>query len=494
MQRVLTAPLGPGLRLEERLAARGPLRRGERARLALAVRNLGASRANEVVVNDRLPPELEYVRGSARRGGAPVPDVGGHSPFAHGPAQIGRNVGSVPPGASVELSYEVRARRPIADAARLALGGRISSREDIVPHPANPPPPASLEQLRERIGRLPGVGAADELAFAELSPGSLRSASRSVERPVKVFGFDRAYLEHYPAIRLAAGSPASGSALLSPEAARALGARPGSTVVLRLPGGVRPLRLRVGGVADLSRARALFDSRKATKLEDFLYVPDSVVISPRLFEREVVSAFRRAIAARGRALGVKSPPTLEVDVPRRALPAGLRPGRGAGTDPGGGAAHQVDCARPGLPARQRVQRAGRGARGRGHRQAHVPVPRPPRAAAGSVPGRVRRHHPRRHPAPRAGQPALARGPPRAPAADARLPDRGAGGSRLAARDPGRLPDRPGSPGSGGALRDRGRAAGAVGLAVGRGRDPDHRPGPLPTRAAGAGKGGERRAP
>jgi putative ABC transport system permease protein len=93
-----------------------------------------------------------------------------------------------------------------------------------------------------------------------------------------------------------------------------LGTAPGGAVELALPGGARPLALRVGGIADLSRARVLFNSRKGTKLEDFLYVADSVVVSPDVFRKRVVPAFRAATAARGNALAVKSVPILEVDV------------------------------------------------------------------------------------------------------------------------------------------------------------------------------------
>lgn len=314
MNRVLGSPLGEGLRLEERLTPGGALGTGDRARMALTVRNLGAAPVNEVVVNDTLAPPLEYVPGSARQGGTPIPDANGQSPFSHGPAQIGGGIGSVPPGASIELTYLVRARSPVRNAAAVPQHGTISSRENQVPDPANRPRLLSLAELRDRVAGIAGVVTADQLAFAELPAGSLRSGGRRVDRPVKVFGFDRAYAQHHPSIRLAAGSFGPDSALLSPEASRALGARPGDSLALSLPGDKRPVRLSVGGIADLSRAKPLFNSRKGTKLEDFLYIPDSIVISPQLFQRRVVPAFRRAIAARGRALGVKSPPTLEVDV------------------------------------------------------------------------------------------------------------------------------------------------------------------------------------
>lgn len=56
MQRVLTSPLGEGMRLEQQLGSHGPLHPGERASMQLTVRNRGLTPANEVVVNDKLPP------------------------------------------------------------------------------------------------------------------------------------------------------------------------------------------------------------------------------------------------------------------------------------------------------------------------------------------------------------------------------------------------------------------------------------------------------
>lgn len=115
--------------------------------------------------------------------------------------------------------------------------------------------------------------------------------------------------------------------MLSPEAARSLGVGVGDVVELRLPSGAAPAQLSVGGIADLSRARPLFNSREGLKLEDFLYIPDSIVISPDDFQRLVVPAFRDAGATRGSALAVKAPPTLEVDVQLERSPLNSDPGR-----------------------------------------------------------------------------------------------------------------------------------------------------------------------
>ncbi|HSJ46274.1 MAG TPA: FtsX-like permease family protein [Euzebyales bacterium] len=327
VQRVMTSPLGEGIRLEQQLVESGPMRTGDRARMELTVHNLGAATANEVLINDKLPPELEYVLESARRDGEPIPDESGQSPFAHGPGLIGLNLGAVEPGATVRLAYDVEARRPVAAPADLPVRATIATREDVVPDPANLPRLVPLDQLRDRIAAIPGVAAANQLAFAQVPPGALRSGGVTIDRSVKIFGFDATYAHQYPAIRLVNGDFDADGALLSSEAARALGVRLGDQVELDVPGARQPARLRVSGTVDLSRARTLFNSRTGRKLEDFLYIADSIVLSPQTFDRIVIPAFRDAIAARGNALAVKSPPTLEVDVHIVRAPLNADPGR-----------------------------------------------------------------------------------------------------------------------------------------------------------------------
>jgi putative ABC transport system permease protein len=83
-------------------------------------------------------------------------------------------------------------------------------------------------------------------------------------------------------------------------------------VRLKLPGRKRKLKLPVSGTVDLSSARPLFYSRKTNQLEDFLYVADSVVVTPAIFEHSILPAFRKAAATRGAT--IKSLPLLEADV------------------------------------------------------------------------------------------------------------------------------------------------------------------------------------
>lgn len=310
MQRVLTSPLGGGLRLEERVSARGSIEAGQTVTVTLRVVNGGADPAHDVAVGDEPVPPLRYVAGSARLNGAPLSDEGGRSPLAQGLAGLGRNIGTIAPGATATIAYMARADRAVL-VRELRLRARVSSRESIVPTPANGAREWTLEELRAQIETIPGVAAADGLAFVDLPPGSLRARGVTVREPVRVFAFDRRYRDHYPSIRIATGSLRSGAAMLSAEASRALGIGPGGSVVLRLPAG-RTLSLPISGVADLARARPLFYSRRSRKLEDFLYVPSSVIVSPSVFARTIIPAFRTESAALGGV--VKNLPVEEVDV------------------------------------------------------------------------------------------------------------------------------------------------------------------------------------
>jgi putative ABC transport system permease protein len=313
MQLVDDGSQGAALQFTERLPGPAVLRRGQQARIELTLHNLARVPANEVVVRDDPPPGLRFVRASARRDGAPIHGAGVANPFSQGPAGTGLNIGTVAPGATVRLTYAVRALRPVADTGRLRFGGRLSTREDVVPVASNAAAPLTAEQLRARLARIAGVAAADTLSFVDLPPGSLRSGSLAVPGPVRIFAFDDRYRRHYPSIRLAAGGFAAGSAVLSAEAARTLGPdRRPRRVDVRLPARAAPLSLPVSGIVDLGRAKPLFYSRRTTKLEDFLYVPDTIVVDPATFRRSVLPSFQAANARRGSAF--KSLPVAELDL------------------------------------------------------------------------------------------------------------------------------------------------------------------------------------
>lgn len=312
MQQVLDAPVEGGLRLEERVSARGGVRAGQTLTITLTLRNASPVPATEVVVSDEPPAPLGYLRGSTLRDGRPLRDVGGQSPLAQGLARVGRNLGTVAPNATMTISYRARARRAIADASRLRLTATVSSTENLAPIRANAPAPLTTEQMRARMARIAGVAHVDTFAFVDLPPGALRVGPVAIPRPVRVFGFDSGYQRHHPAVRVTPGTLRPGSAVLSVEAARALHAGPGAAVRVRLPGGGSPLLLPLAGTADLSTAKPLFYSRKSSNLEDFVYVPDSIIVGEATFRRAIIPAFRSA-AARGGAT-VKESPLVELDV------------------------------------------------------------------------------------------------------------------------------------------------------------------------------------
>ncbi|HEX6787296.1 MAG TPA: FtsX-like permease family protein, partial [Acidimicrobiales bacterium] len=319
MQRVLSSPLGRRLTFTEQLSAPAPVAAGAPVTVTLTVANDGSNPAHEVVVNDEPPPPLSYVQGTTTVDGVPQPDVAGQSPLAQGLARSGLNIGTVEPGRTVTFTYQAIANQPVADLAALTPKGRLSSREDVVPLPANAPPPVGLDDLAAEAGRIPGVTAADGLTFVDLPPGSLRAGGRTVDRPVRVFAFDEAYPRHHPSVRIVSGGLTADTATLSAEAARALGTELGAEITIDLPGGAPPLAVPVGGVADLARANPLFGSRKSSELEDFLYVPNSVIVSPSTFATSILPAFQAATAQEGSVLKTFPVQELDVQVDRERL-------------------------------------------------------------------------------------------------------------------------------------------------------------------------------
>jgi putative ABC transport system permease protein len=312
MQRVLTAPLGQDVRLTERVSPARRLQPGDTVRVELVLANDGRRPANEVVVRDEPPAPLAYVPGSTTVDRARVPDPGGDSPLAQGPAKLGLNLGAVPAKASVMVAYKARAVSALDSATSLDLHATFSSRELVTPVQANAPGPAGLPELTRRIAEAPGVATADQLSFVDLPPDALRASSRPAAGAVRVFGFDDLYRQHDDSIRIVSGSYQPGHGLLSAEAARALSVGPGGVVRVDLPGLDRPLSVPISGITDLSRAKSLFYSRQGQQLEQFLYVRNAVVVEPRVFAEAIVPAFQKTTTSGDDV--VKSRPILEVDI------------------------------------------------------------------------------------------------------------------------------------------------------------------------------------
>ena len=71
IQRVLTAPLGGGIRLGKTVGSRS-LDAGATSRVTLTVANHGIAAEHEVVVRDRSAAPLSYVRDSTTLDGNPI--------------------------------------------------------------------------------------------------------------------------------------------------------------------------------------------------------------------------------------------------------------------------------------------------------------------------------------------------------------------------------------------------------------------------------------
>ncbi len=217
----------------------------------------------------------------------------------------GSTSGPLPGEPRTRSPTSARANRSVADVAALRPPGH-----DLQPRGRRPATGqrrrrrSTLDQLRARIARIPGVAAADALSFVDLPPGVAASReARPCAEPVRVFGFDRRYQAALPL------DPSRRPARSSTVAAAERRGRPGAGGRARRHGradraGPTRRRCRCPSAASpISRGpQPLFSSRKSTKLEDFLYVPNSVVVSPATFENAIIPAFQAASAARGPVL------------------------------------------------------------------------------------------------------------------------------------------------------------------------------------------------
>ena len=311
MQLVLTAPLGGGIRLEQAIPA-GALDRGDSTVVTLTITNDGLAAAHEVVVRDYPPTPHSYVPGSTTLDDAPVEDADGSIPLHQGMAGIGLNLGTLEPGATRRISYVLRAAESVRSTADLLGNASISSREAITPAAANAPPAESLMTLAERVATVPGVQAANALVLADLEDGALTANGTSVPGHVKLLAFDERYQSNYPSLKIVSGGMDPSGTLISAETARALQVSEGDIVTIVLPGGAEPLPLVVSGIADLSAAKPLFESRESSRLEEFLYVPFTAIVGHDVYRDHVEPAFEAAVAARGTA--INSVPLEELDI------------------------------------------------------------------------------------------------------------------------------------------------------------------------------------
>jgi len=323
MQRVLADPLGNKVRLTQQIDP-SRLQPGQRGHVTLVLANNSSHPANEVVIRDEPIPPLSYVPNSMTIDGSRMPDYGGEFPLSQGEANLGLNLGTVRPKSKVTLAYDVVADSAVESVPSLGPSASFSSREIGVPVKANTSEPRSLDELTRQIGQIPGVARAEPLSFVDLDPGSLSAGAKRLPEATRVFGLDNRYLEQDPSIRIVEGSYEPGSGLLSAEAARALSIGPGGVVQIRVPGMSQPLSVRISGITDVSRAKSLFYSREGKRLEQFVYVRNSVIVAPEVFPKTIIPAFQNVATAPGTVL--RSQPILEVDVFMEREPLDADPG------------------------------------------------------------------------------------------------------------------------------------------------------------------------
>ncbi len=314
MQLVATQPIGAALTMTQTVGSPDHLAAGGETSVALEISNTGEVEAHDVTIRSRPVDGLTVVPQSAEVDGTPIVEIDGN-PFSHGLGQIGFNLGTLAPGDSRHLGYRVTAGREVR-VDDTTLQPTYSSRENPIPVAANEPPLVDLRELAIRIAALDGVAAASPLSITDLGTSRLTGAGSTASGPAKIFAFDDAYASRDDTIQMVDGALSADGAVLSAEAAAALHLSLGDTVSVRLPDD-STIDLVVTGIADLSRARSLFSSRRGGDLETFVYTANSVVVSPGTFADIVQPAFDRAAAGGGR---IKAPPIREVDI---ALNRGL---------------------------------------------------------------------------------------------------------------------------------------------------------------------------
>ena len=307
MQRILTETVGGDIRMALTLEPGDATKPGDRVTVRIAVINQGEVPANEVTVRSAPLAGLEFVPGSAVVAGTAVQVES--NPFSSGLTKAGLNIGTIPAKGSVAISYQAVVTGAV-EVSPQTFPSTFSTREAQYPIAANSDDRTSLDDLLAQIRAVGGVTFAEPLFLADLPAGAL-SAQTPVGGAARVFGFDADYTSHDRTVKIVAGAQVPGNAMISAEAAAALGVGIGDSVTLDLPDGTRT-KLAVSGITALTQARALFSSRRGADFETFVYVPNSLVIDTKAFADIVMPAFARATTGRGKR--VKAPPVREIDI------------------------------------------------------------------------------------------------------------------------------------------------------------------------------------
>lgn len=307
MQRILTKT-SADLQLDLFISSSGPQASGSVVEVAMSFKNNSSTPANEVVIRSLPNDSLKYVLGSALLNNQAI-NPGQGNPFASGTVKSGLNIGTVAPGAVVELHYRVELLSNSA-VSEQSIDTSFSTREVLYPVKANHYKQLAQADIADRIRKLHGIKFAEQLSIADLAPGSLHSATTAAGT-ARIFGFDSSYPQHDKSVKILKGSGQPRAAMISAEIADKLSLGIGDSILIDLPDNTK-ITKTISGIVDLSGARSLFSSRQGADLETFVYVPNSVVLDIQSFSKDILPAFDRASTTRGER--IKSQPIREIDI------------------------------------------------------------------------------------------------------------------------------------------------------------------------------------
>jgi putative ABC transport system permease protein len=308
MQRILSERIGGTVMLTQKLTQEGTIKAGDKIHVELELVNAGDFTANDVTVRSRTASELHYVPGSAMLDGRSITGYE-DNPFAHGPGKTGYNIGTIAPGDVHRFSYTLTSDSDVS--VEDTIHASFSTRESVTPVAANQPRPATLDELAVLIKQIEGIKYIDQLSYAELGNNKISYNGSFSPGMCRIFGIKKSYADHDKTISIIEGELTNKGAVLSVEAARSLGAEIGDTVSVLLPDN-STFEVSITGIADLSRARTLFNSRRGADLESFLYRPSSIIVHADVFTDVVFPAYQ--LAATENEQRLKNPPVREIDI------------------------------------------------------------------------------------------------------------------------------------------------------------------------------------
>ena len=180
-----------------------------------------------------------------------------------------------------------------------------------MPVKANKPQQIPLSELSDMISKIEGVKYTGQLSYADLGYNKITFNSISSPGMTRIFGLNSSYAKLDKTISITEGELIDNGAVLSIEAARIINASIGDSIIIKLPDSSSH-NILVTGIADLSRSRALFNSRRGADLEEFLYIPSALIVTSKYFTDIVYPAYQYAASENEDRL--KNPPVREIDI------------------------------------------------------------------------------------------------------------------------------------------------------------------------------------